>query len=323
MNCQDLMHALWQEHLDDFSEMPALLFEGPHCTGKRWPPVGEHTRYDELVRWSDTDLKRLGSFVIPPHTTLELRSNRQGFLQLTGMVTDTASHIKRDWHTASLEPCLPTLERDCDRRVDWDHLDQFKLKRHKTWIQYLHGKALKGSQDGTYSVRLHGRTYAPRWDDFIHRSCEEKHPGVYCACHDEFMRLQNDHPDVPLETLKVGLFVPTTAKPCLPQQHYVPSTASRALGTPEECSDVLYAQMKAGSFKGGQGLIQCARQQLPSIPEYRQLDADTARTWMWLVCALSITLLATVVVWWEIRAGPLGRVHTPALLIHHSRTVPR
>lgn len=312
--CLDLMHELWNAHLSDFSEVPVLLFESANCVGPQWPRAGEAPLWDQTVSLESTGLNTIGSFIVPPHAVLKLRSAKHGQVELGGVVSDTSAMIMQIWQTETGEPCPQTLSHDCGQRIDWTALDRFRIHRQKPWLKYLHDKAVQSSINESYTVRLHGKTYQPDFDALMTDLCASKDiAGVNCTCHDEFLQLQADHPEVPLSKLRLGSFNSS----CNPLHHYVPTKAARSEGTVLECLDTLHAMITAGSHAFGDNNVLCGRQLFTNQANeednetaLRESNLGTLMNWTWLVIVLALTAWMALVVWIQVRSHvalhPLG-----------------
>lgn len=300
--CLAIMHELWNTHLADFSEAPTLLFESANCIGPQWPPAGQTPLWDQTVSVESTGLKTIGSFIVPPHAVLKLRSANHGVIELGGVVSDTSAMIMQRWQTATGEPCPQTLTHDCGQRIDWTALDRFRIHRKKPWLKYLHDKAVQSSVDESYTVKLHGKTYQPNFDALMTDLCDSgTTDGIDCNCHDEFLQLTTDHPDVPVSKLRLGTFQSV----CNPLHHYVPSKAARSEGTVTECIDVLHAMITAGSHSFQDNNVLCGRQLFANSAVQddtnRQASSSTIMNWTWLVLLLVLTLWMAIVVWVQVR----------------------
>jgi len=313
-HCKAVVAQLWQESLPDFAEMPVILWENTNCTGARWPPVGEHSQFDEVIELAHTHLGAIRSFYVPPHATLELQANRHALAHYGGISSDTSALLDQQWRSLDGGPCVSDVNGDCGRRIDWTVIPQWRVIRRKTWRQYMHDKAVHGSLDGTYSLKVNGQVYQPDFDGFMASVCDSDsgflENNIDCACVAEFQQLQVDHPKVPVDQLKVGLLNSS----CQPTKQYVPSTASRGTGERQQCQDMLYALIQAGSLTQTTGTIRCGVYSfdvsaLPAVTTNKTADATTASTaalnlaWLcWVLVGFLVLAMTAVLVWhWRVQ----------------------
>lgn len=228
------------------SQWPCLLFSEPHCQGQMYPPSGSFNAWNKYVTESDIGFHTIGSAFIPPQIVLQLWTPNKRLTYVAPgqqVIIDTDSQLAfwRNWDDSACE----TTQASCNTKVNWtfgtrdnslDKLIMIPLNWNLTLASY--GATKQSFQIGPNTIPMN-------LDQFFSETCTSNDPNYTsaCLCQNAYMNILENH-----NTSANQSYVNLLQNGCNPTTQFVPSQANVAIGTTDECLQMMNAQIAAGTF---------------------------------------------------------------------------
>lgn len=259
-SCQDFLNTVLAQEAVTNSQFPAFFFSGNDCQGERYPKPGEFNLWNQDLPLSIIGFNKINSVYIPPQIVLEMWSTGDdGYVSFRGpqMIINTGAQVA-SWTHWDGSPCDGTIEPNCNKKVNWDlnvDVSRLRLTIQIPWNLMLHNFA-----SNKQTLQMNGTVFEVDNDTLFNEICKNPQNRYTCHCHlayQEILALHTEAAD--------SSYVNLLQNGCDPTTQYVPTGALVAQGTPEECSEMIQAQLITGTFptlstKRGQQNYICGNQ---------------------------------------------------------------
>jgi hypothetical protein len=228
------------------SQWPCLLFSEAHCQGEMYPPVGSFNDWNKHLTRLDIGFETIGSVFVPPQIILQMWTPNNGNTYTAPgqqVIIDTASQMAfwRNWDDSTCE----SPQSACGTKVNWTFgTDANSL--YKLIMIPLNWNATLTTYGATKQpFQIGPNTIPMNLDQFFSETCASNDPAytTACLCQNAYINIIENH-----NTSANQSYVNLLQNGCNPSSQFVPSQANIAVGTTDECLEMMNAQIAAGTF---------------------------------------------------------------------------
>lgn len=229
------------------AQFPLLLYNRKSCTGQRYPEEGSFGLWNQDLNFDHVGFDTIVSLYVPPHALLEMWStgDGDGYYSVQGptIISDTGS-LLAFWHHYDNSPCFST-EVHCGKRVGGIHgwrlgvdFSRMRITWNTSWVSLLHNFA-----SNQHPLTFGGINYPVNNDALFDELCPDPTNRFSCNCHSAYQQILDQH-----AAAADGSYVNILQNGCNPATMYVPSAAQVGVGTSQECTVQIHAQLSTGTF---------------------------------------------------------------------------
>lgn len=299
--CYQLINPILESLSLDNAQYPMLFFSGEGCTGKMYPPEGSFNLWDQDINESTVGFSTIRSMIIPPQTTLKIWSpNNESYYSIGGLsiIPDTSAYLA-NWSRWDGTVCNST-DVYCGKKINWRlGVDIMRCIPHNyPWYSYLAINAVGNRTLSLSTPSGYKSTYNFDYDTLYDELCKDS-TNPACGCHEAYHELLANHP-----TSVKQSYVNITPNRCNPVINYVPTGANVGNNSISECTNMINAQLKAGTFptlsKGGPMIYNCANRSFQNSYETvqeqnREVDFVANNTYVYIVMGVLLFISLVLV----------------------------